>query len=38
VQLYNLGAYFEAGKVFQDYFECLRGIIQLPAHPRLICA
>jgi tetratricopeptide (TPR) repeat protein len=38
VQLYDLGAYFEAEKVFHDYFECLRGIIQLPGHPRLIFA
>ncbi|KAE9380872.1 TPR-like protein [Stipitochalara longipes BDJ] len=38
VQQYNLGAYFEAEKVFRDYFECLRRIIRLPSHPRLICA
>jgi tetratricopeptide (TPR) repeat protein len=38
VQLYSLGAYFEAEKVFHGYFECLRGIIQLPGHPRLIFA
>ncbi|KAN0095067.1 TPR-like protein [Hyaloscypha variabilis] len=38
LQLHSLGAYFEAEKVFRCHLDCLRGMIQFPGHPRLICA
>ena len=38
LQLYSLGAYFEAEKVFRGHLDCLRGMTQFPGHPRLICA
>lgn len=38
LQLYSLGAYFEAEKVFRCHLDYLRGMIQFPRHHRLLWA